>query len=122
MYVADSTEEAVADVMHGPPSTTFTDYFLPLLGQGLRGLDGIRTTPDLPDSALTPEYMLENFWIVGDPDYCASRIRQLYDDTGGFGTLLVLCHDWGDNRAKGLKSLKLLAEETLPQLKDLTVE
>jgi limonene 1,2-monooxygenase len=63
--------------------------------------------------------MLENFWIVGDPDDCARQIRQLYGDTGGFGTLLVLCHDWGDDRAKGLRSLELLAKETLPQLDDL---
>ena len=120
VYVADNTEQAVSDVMDGPPAHTFTDYFLPLLGQGLRGLDGLRITPDVPDSALTPEYMLDNFWIVGDPDACAEKIRQLYQDTGGFGTLLILCHDWGDDRAKGLRSLELLAKETLPQLEDLT--
>ena len=80
-----------------------------------------RSSPDLPDSALTPEYMLENFWIVGDPDHCATQIRQLYEDTGGFGTLLILCHDWGEERKKGLRSLKLLAEETLPQLADLSL-
>ncbi|MXZ89917.1 MAG: LLM class flavin-dependent oxidoreductase [Chloroflexi bacterium] len=120
VYVGETTEQAVADVMSGPPSTSFTEYFLPLLGQGLRGLDGIKTSPDLPNSALTPEYMLENFWIAGDPDECARQIRQLYEDTGGFGTLLILCHDWGADRAKGLRSLELLATETLPQLADLT--
>jgi alkanesulfonate monooxygenase SsuD/methylene tetrahydromethanopterin reductase-like flavin-dependent oxidoreductase (luciferase family) len=122
VYVADSTEQAIAEIMNGPPSTSFTDYFLPLLGQGLRGLDGIKTSPDLPNSALTPEYMLENFWIVGDPDDCARQIRQLSDDTGGFGTLLVLCHDWGADRSKGLRSLELLAKETLPQLDDLNTD
>jgi len=120
IYVADNTEQAVNDVMNGPPAYTFNDYFLPLLGQGLRGLDGLRITPDVPDSALTPEYMLDNFWIVGDPDHCAWKIRQLYQDTGGFGTLLILCHDWGKDRAKGLRSLELLAKEALPQLEDLT--
>ena len=120
VYVADSTEQAVADVMNGPPAHTFSEYFLPLLGQGLRGLEGIKTTPDMPDSALIPQHMLDNFWIVGDPDHCAKQLRKLHEDTGGFGTLLILCHDWGNDRAKGLNSLKLLAEEALPQLKDLT--
>ncbi len=120
VYVADSTEQAVQEVMSGPPATTFNKYFIPLLGHGQRGLDGIKTSPDLPDSALTPEYMLNNFWIVGDPDECARQIRQLYEDTGGFGTLLVLCHDWGADRARGLRSLELLAKATLPQLDDLT--
>jgi alkanesulfonate monooxygenase SsuD/methylene tetrahydromethanopterin reductase-like flavin-dependent oxidoreductase (luciferase family) len=119
VYVADSREQAVREIMEGPPAATFNRYFIPLLGQGQRGLDGIKTSPDLLDSALTPEYMLENFWIVGDPDDCARQIRQLHDDTGGFGTLLVLCHDWGDDRAKGLRSLELLVKETLPQLDDL---
>ena len=122
VYVADSTEQAVVDVMNGPPARTFSEYFLPLLGQGLRGLDGIKTTPDMPDSALIPQHMLDNFWIVGDPDHCAKQLRKLHEDTGGFGTLLILCHDWGDDHVKGLSSLKLLAEETLPQLKDLTLE
>ena len=85
-------------------------------------MDGIKTDPDLPNSALTPEYMLENFWIVGDPDECARKIRDLYTDTGGFGTLLVLCHDWGNDRAKGLRSLELLSTATLPQLADLNAD
>ena len=120
VHVADTTEQAIADVLTGPPATSFTNYFLPLLGQGLRGLDGIKTHPNLPNDALTPEYMLQNFWIVGDPDHCAQQIRQLHHDTGGFGTLLILCHDWGQNRPKFLNSLKQLAQKTLPQLSDLT--
>ena len=122
VYVGETTEQAVADVMNGPPARTFDTYFIPLLGQGQRGLDGIKTDPDMPNSALTPQYMLENFWIVGDPDECARQIRDLHDDTGGFGTLLVLCHDWGADRAKGLRSLELLAKETLPQLADLHLD
>lgn len=122
VYVADTTEQAVADVMEGPPATTFTRYFLPLLSQGLNGLDGIKTSPDMHDSSLTPDYMLENFWIVGDPDHCATQLRQLHDDTGGFGTLLILCHDWGKNRDKGLRSLKLLSEEVMPRLGDLPLD
>ena len=122
VYVGETTEQAVQDIMTGPPANTFSRYFIPLLGEGQRGLDGIKTSPDLPNSALTPEYMLENFWIVGDPDDCARQIRQLSNDTGGFGTLLVLCHDWGADRSKGLRSLELLAKETLPQLDDLNAD
>jgi alkanesulfonate monooxygenase SsuD/methylene tetrahydromethanopterin reductase-like flavin-dependent oxidoreductase (luciferase family) len=119
VYVGETTEQAVADVMNGPPARTFDKYFVPLLGYGQRGLDGIKTSPDLPNSALTARYMLENFWIVGDPDECARQIRELHDHTGGFGNLLMLCHDWGAERAKGLRSLELLATEVLPQLADL---
>ena len=119
VYVADTTEQAVADVMGGPPANTLNEYFIPLLGQGPRGLDGLKISPDMPNSAITPQYMLDNFWIVGDPDHCARQIRELHRETGGFGTLLVLCHDWGNDRPKYLRSLELLARETLPQLADL---
>ena len=118
IYVADTREQAVADIMSGPPARTLGKYFVPLLGQ--RGLAALKASPDLPDTAITPQYMLDNFWIVGSPDDCARQIRQLYEDAGGFGTLLMLCHDWGADRAKGLRSLELLAKETLPQLQDLS--
>ena len=118
VYVADTREQAIAEVMAGPPAKTLGKYFIPLLGS--RGLEALKAAPDMPDSAITPQYMLDNFWIVGDPDDCARQIRQLYEDTGGFGTLLMLCHDWGEDRARCLRSLELLAKETLPQLADLT--
>jgi len=33
---------------------------------------------------------LNNVWIVGDPQECADKIRQLYQKVGGFGTLLTI--------------------------------
>ena len=38
---------------------------------------------------------MDNIWIVGDPDECAQRIRQLYDETGGFGHMLCITQDPG---------------------------
>ena len=74
----------------------------------------------MPDEAVTPEYMLQNFWIVGDPDECANKIRELYRDSGGFGTLLLQTTDWGKDTNKGHRSLELMAKEVLPALGDLT--
>ena len=45
--------------------------------------------PEMPDSAVDVDYMMEHLWIVGDPQQCADRIRKLYEDVGGFGTLLA---------------------------------
>ena len=77
----------------------------------------------MPNSALTPQYMLENFWIVRRPGrMCPADPAICMMTRAGFGTLLVLCHDWGADRAKGLRSLELLAKETLPQLADLHLD
>ena len=74
----------------------------------------------MADADVTLEYLLDTNWIVGDPDECARRIRALYEAVGGFGTLLVVAHDWPDP-AVWDRSMTLLANEVLPRLADLGV-
>ncbi len=99
-----------------------TVYFLPRSGQGLRGMAAIKTSPNMPHPALTPEYMLQNLWIAGDPYHCGKQLRKPHENTGGFGTPSTLSHEWGDERARGLRSSKLLSESILPRLDDLSLE
>ena len=75
--------------------------------------------PEMPDEALDVDYMMEHIWIVGDPEQCAARIRQLYQEVGGFGTLLAITHDPDDPRWQH-RTLELLAEEVGPRVADLT--
>ena len=63
-------------------------------------------------------YTIVHHWIVGDPDTVADKIRALHQQVGGFGTLLVIAHEWPDP-AVWDRSMTLLAEEVLPQLADL---
>ena len=63
--------------------------------------------------------MLENYWLVGDPDECIQQLRQLYEDAGGFGTLLVQTNDWGRATKKLHHSLELLATEVMHALRYL---
>jgi alkanesulfonate monooxygenase SsuD/methylene tetrahydromethanopterin reductase-like flavin-dependent oxidoreductase (luciferase family) len=72
----------------------------------------------MPDEAVTVEYLLDNRWVVGDPDHCVRKIREAYDVVGGFGTLLQLSQDW-DPPEKGWKSLELLSKHVMPELRDL---
>ena len=72
----------------------------------------------MPDADVTLEYLCEQIWIVGDPDEVAAKLRQLYEDVGGFGTLLVIAHEW-EPRGRWLRSLPLLRHEVMPQLADL---
>ena len=74
--------------------------------------------PEMPDSAVDVDYMMEHVWIVGDPQECARRIRKLYEDVGGFGTLLAITLDPDDQQWEH-RCLELLAEEVGPRISDL---
>ena len=43
-----------------------------------------KTVDDIPDEAITPEYLIDNVWIVGSPDDVTEQIRELYREVGGF--------------------------------------
>ena len=74
--------------------------------------------PSMPDEAVDVDYMMEHMWIVGDPQECADRIRQLYETVGGFGMLLAITQD-SDNPEWDHCSLQLLMEEVGPRVADL---
>ena len=88
-------------------------------GSGL--LQSTKIDPAMPDTAVDVDYMLENIWIVGDPQQCADRIRRLYEQTGGFGHLLAITQD-PDDPAWEHECLQLLMEEVGPKVADLTGE
>ena len=62
---------------------------------------------------------MQNGICVGSPDDVANKIRQIYQDVGGFGVLLAMGHEW-DPKDQWVKSMTLLANEVMPKLADLT--
>ena len=75
-----------------------------------------KVDPSMPDDAVTVDYMLEHFWIVGDAAECADRLNELYDEVGGFGQVLTTTRD-PDDHALEQKCLRLLMEEVAPRLR-----
>ena len=119
VYVAETTEQARKEALEGALARDFADYWMRLIGNSPRGVGTFKYDPDIPDEDVTPEYMLDNYWIVGDPDHCVEKIREMYDVSGGFGTLLVQTDDWGNGNAQFYRSMELLATEVLPAIEDL---
>jgi alkanesulfonate monooxygenase SsuD/methylene tetrahydromethanopterin reductase-like flavin-dependent oxidoreductase (luciferase family) len=117
VYVAETSERARREVLDGPIGRDWSDYFLPLLRKA-KLMIAPKVDPQMPDEAVTLEYLCDNIWIVGDVDEVTAKIRRLYKDVGGFGTLLVIGHEWGADGG-GQRSAGLLAEEVLPRLGDL---
>jgi alkanesulfonate monooxygenase SsuD/methylene tetrahydromethanopterin reductase-like flavin-dependent oxidoreductase (luciferase family) len=114
VYVADTNERARREAIDGTLGRDSRDYFLRLLPK-IRGLDLLKVDPNMAESAVTLDYLCDNIWIVGDPDTVTAKIRKLSADVGGFGTLLVIAHEWTPRDAWE-RSMRLLHDEVLPRV------
>ncbi len=114
VYVADTDARARREAIGGTLGRDDRDYFLRLLPK-LRGFDMLKVDPTMPDPEVTLEYLCDNIWIVGSPDTVARKLATLSDDVSGFGTLLVIAHEWTP-RGAWERSMRLLAEEVVPRL------
>lgn len=107
VYVAESKEEAIEDIRKGVEKSY--GYLIDL---GLGAL--MKKDETMPDEELTFEWMIENIpWIIGSPEDCISQIKTLYDEVGGFGTLVLNSRDWVPTD-KHERSLELFARQVMP--------
>ena len=93
VYVAETSERARREALAGVLRRDFEQYFLRLVPR-MRAMDLFKIDPDMPDSEVTPEYLVDNIWVVGSPEEVAAKLRRIYHDTGGFGVLLSMGHEW----------------------------
>ena len=70
----------------------------------------------MPDDAVTPDYLCDNIWIVGDADEVTAKLQAMIDATGGFGSLLLMGHEW-QPREPWENTMRLFMEQVLPRLK-----
>ena len=75
----------------------------------------------LPPGASSSEFTFERlidsgFFFCGDPDTVYEGIKRFYDETGGFGTLLLIAgKDWG-TREQRTRSMESFMTEVAPRL------
>jgi alkanesulfonate monooxygenase SsuD/methylene tetrahydromethanopterin reductase-like flavin-dependent oxidoreductase (luciferase family) len=118
VYIAETTEQARQEVLEGTIGRDFRGYFIPLMAY-MKTLSLFKGEREMPDEAVTPEYLVDNVWIVGSVDDVTEKLRQLYQDVGGFGVLLAMGHEW-DPYDQWLNSMTLLAHKVMPRLSNLT--
>jgi alkanesulfonate monooxygenase SsuD/methylene tetrahydromethanopterin reductase-like flavin-dependent oxidoreductase (luciferase family) len=116
ILIGRTNEEAWDHALNGSFGRTF-DYLKTLLRDS-NLLQLFKHDPDMPDDAVTVESAIKNVCIVGGPDEVLQQLHDLWDLTGGFGTLLMIAHDW-DDKAKWMRSMDLLAKEIVPALPTL---
>ncbi len=113
VYVGSSQAEAEQHVAAGTARQSF-EYLVQVLGSlGQLGL--MKRDPNMADADVTPDYCLEELCIVGDADSVTEQLHALHGETGGFGTLLMIAHDW-DDADKWRASMARLANEVVPRL------
>ena len=99
MHLADTEAQARRDVERG--LVEWVDYFrkvgaVPILGD-------LDTTGDLIDAVND-----SGVGVIGTPEMAIDQLRRLEAQSGGFGTYLLMAHDWANRRAT-LDSYELFA-------------
>ena len=116
VLVAKTTQEA-RERAHEVLGRNYIEHQLPNR-KGSGALGACKIDPNMSDEAVDVDYMMENIWIVGDPQECADRIRKLYEEVGGFGSLLAITQDPEDPEWEH-ECLELLMNEVGPLVADL---
>ena len=106
-YLADTREEAWADVSEGIMRETgyFTSIGFAPLYEAYKGQ---------PISEYTPQSVVERRdWVVGTPDDAIAWIEKKIADNGMFGGIMLTTHEWaGSEKLK--RSLELFARYVIP--------
>ena len=113
IYVGESKDEAWDHLMKGNVARSF-EYLFALL-KSAKMIHLAKHDPNIPDEDVTPEYAIKHLCIFGNAKECKSQLEDVWEATGGFGTLLMVSKDW-DDKEKWRRSMKLLAEEVVPSL------
>ncbi len=111
MHIAESREQAHADMAHG--LLKFVRYFEKL---GIEGMASIRTVDAAIEQWTERGLTLLGRAVIGTPDDAIDRIQALQKQSGGFGTILLLAHDSASPQ-RTRESYELFANAVLPALR-----
>jgi limonene 1,2-monooxygenase len=110
MHIAETKQQAIKDCTFGLED--FSKYF------GTAGFVPLGYTVDASEdpTKFVESYAQGGNVVIGTPDDAIAYIDGLLEQSGGFGTFLLLGHDWADREAT-LRSYRLFAREVIPHFK-----
>jgi limonene 1,2-monooxygenase len=115
VYITDSVREAKDDLREG------ADYEL---AEDIRFFGDRHLKNFMPPSGKLEDVTFDDladagWFVLGTPDEVYAGIKKLYDESGGFGTLLItMGRDWSTPEKRS-RSLRAFAEHVAPKLKEL---
>jgi limonene 1,2-monooxygenase len=108
MHIADTKEQAIADVAFGLEE--WVDYF-----------QRVAALPLAPDTtnfeSLVDALNASGFAVIGTVEDAIAQVQRLREQSKGFGTFLVMGHEWADTAATR-HSYELMARYVAPQFQD----
>ena len=96
IFLADTTAEAVKKARKNSLAKNY-EYIGRLFDKGL-GRRVYKRDLDMPDSECNLDYLMTEQIIAGDVDEALRRLLALIEETGPFGTLVLMGYDWGRQR------------------------
>lgn len=120
-FVAETDDEAIDKVMNGALGKLWGEYNIPTFVHKL-GIGDLIAGGTIPPEELSIEWMVDNFLLVGSPDTVVGKIEALYDNVGGFGSLVTFCHEYYDDPEPYRRSFELMGSKVRPALAHLTGE
>jgi len=110
VHLADTREQAIEDCTYGLQD--FSNYF------GAAGFVplGSQTGPAPTPRQFVEDYAAKGNCCIGTPDDAVAYIQDMLDRSGGFGSFLMLGHDWAPPTAT-FRSYELFAREVMPHFR-----
>src|SRR5262249_21102136 len=110
MHLARTEAQARRDVEFG--LADWVDYF--------RRVAALPLAPETNDTGELADAMIESgLAVIGTPEMAIAQIERLQEQSGGFGSYLLMAHDWAD-RENTLRSYELFAREVMPHFQGST--
>ncbi|HEY7329523.1 MAG TPA: LLM class flavin-dependent oxidoreductase [Gemmataceae bacterium] len=113
IFLADSTSEARRLARANSLSKNF-EYIGRLFDKGL-GRKIYKRDLEMSDADCNLDYLMGEQILAGSPDEVLRRLLGLIEETGSFGTLVLMSYDW-DDKKRWLYSMELFARELMPAL------
>ncbi|WP_433289648.1 LLM class flavin-dependent oxidoreductase [Pseudonocardia sp. CA-142604] len=106
MHVAETREQAYKDVEHGIEK--WFEYFQKVAAFPQMAVQGnrVREMIDFINEA--------GIGAIGTPDDAAAQVQKLVDQSGGFGAMLMMAHEWANPEATR-RSYELIAQHVMPR-------
>jgi alkanesulfonate monooxygenase SsuD/methylene tetrahydromethanopterin reductase-like flavin-dependent oxidoreductase (luciferase family) len=114
IFLADTTREAVERARTNSLGHNF-DYVNRVLEKLTGSRKVLKRDLEMPDSECDLDYLMREQIIAGDVDECLRRLLSMVEETGEFGTLVLISYDW-DDKESWIRSLELFANELMPAL------
>jgi alkanesulfonate monooxygenase SsuD/methylene tetrahydromethanopterin reductase-like flavin-dependent oxidoreductase (luciferase family) len=113
IFLADSTPEARKRARTNSLGRNY-EYIGRLFDKGL-GRKVYKRDLNMSDADCNLDYLMGEQIIAGSPDEVLRRLMLLMEETGTFGTLVMMSYDW-DDKQSWLHSMELFARELMPAL------